>query len=61
MRYKYAVVNFTEVLKKQDSFLHEQYLLLGRERDYLLSVVKLVKALGGGYQVNHLPKEIPSW
>lgn len=54
-RYKNALVNFIEVLKKQDQYLDEHYLLLGYERDYLLSVVKLVKSLGGGYRMRKSP------
>lgn len=48
-RYKNAVNNFIAVIEKEERLLQERYLLVGFERDYLLSTVKLIKALGGGY------------
>ncbi len=55
-RYELGISNFLSVLERQDSLCKEQYQLYGYERDYLLSVLKMVKALGGGY---HTSQELP--
>ena len=49
-RYENAVDNFLTVLEIQENMLTQRYRLFSYERDYLLAVVKLIKALGGGYQ-----------
>ncbi|MBI2812280.1 MAG: efflux transporter outer membrane subunit [Candidatus Melainabacteria bacterium] len=49
-RYENAIDDFLTVLEMQENMLTQRYQLFGYERDYLLAVVKLVKALGGGYQ-----------
>lgn len=56
-RYKKGVDNFLSVITKEDSLLSQQYDLLGYERDYLLSVLKMIKALGGGYHAHQTPGE----
>ncbi len=48
-RYTQGLYNLSSVLEKQEIALHQQFLLYGYERDYLLSIIKMVKALGGGY------------
>lgn len=48
-RYKEGVNNFLSVLEKQENLLQERYYLFSYQRDYLLSVLTLIKALGGGY------------
>lgn len=55
LRYKKGTADFLTVLKKQNRLLDESVLLLKMERNYLLSIVKLVKALGGGYDTSYLP------
>jgi outer membrane protein TolC len=49
-RYTQGVSSLLPVLDMQEELLQEGYLLYGYERDYLLSVLKLIKALGGGYR-----------
>lgn len=48
-RYAHAVSNYITVIEKEESVLKERYKFYGYERDYMLAVVKLIKALGGGY------------
>jgi NodT family efflux transporter outer membrane factor (OMF) lipoprotein len=55
-RYQHGVDNFIAVLEKEDNVLSQRYQFLGLERDYLLAVLKMIKALGGGYCAEgHLP------
>jgi NodT family efflux transporter outer membrane factor (OMF) lipoprotein len=54
-----GVSPFLNVLEKEEAVWTEHYALIGYERDYLLSVLKIVKALGGGFHANKLPKEVP--
>jgi NodT family efflux transporter outer membrane factor (OMF) lipoprotein len=54
-RYKNGINNFIAVLERSENLLTQRYQLLGYERDYLLSVLMLVKALGGGYHAHQLP------
>ncbi len=49
-RYSQGVSSLLPLLDMQEELLQEGYLLYGYERDYLLSVLKLIKALGGGYR-----------
>ena len=48
-RYKQGINNFLTVLDKEDDLYFQSLKLFSDERDYLLAVLKLVKALGGGY------------
>ena len=57
-RYNYGVDNLLTVMEKENSLLSQQYILLGYERDYLLSVLKMVKALGGGYRAHQIPGDL---
>jgi NodT family efflux transporter outer membrane factor (OMF) lipoprotein len=54
-RYKNGVSNFLTVLEREENLLTQHYQLFGYERDYLLSVLKMVKALGGGYHAHQIP------
>jgi outer membrane protein TolC len=57
-RYKYGISDFLSVLEREDNLFTQRYQLFGYERDYLLAVLKIVKALGGGYQAKQpLPFE----
>lgn len=57
-RYQKGVSNFISVLETDDALLSQRYLFYGYERDYLLAVLKMVKALGGGYQAHQpLPRQ----
>jgi NodT family efflux transporter outer membrane factor (OMF) lipoprotein len=51
-RYAQGTHNFLSVLEKEDTLLVQRYQLLGYERDYLLCVLKMIKALGGGYRAH---------
>ncbi len=48
-RYRNGVDNFIAVLEREDNLLDQRYAMYGLERDYLLAVLKMIKALGGGY------------
>jgi NodT family efflux transporter outer membrane factor (OMF) lipoprotein len=52
LRYKYGVDDFLTVLVREDDLQVQRIQLFGYERDYLLAVLKLIKALGGGYHSN---------
>ncbi len=56
-RYRYGIDNFLSVLSREDNLLTQRYLLYAFERDYLLAVLNLAKALGGGYHTTQLPKK----
>ena len=49
LRYRNGVGNFLSVLERVDDLCKERIRLFSEERNYLLAVLKLVKALGGGY------------
>ena|SRR3984957_14980255 len=48
-RYRHGLNDFLSVLEREDEMQLQKFYLFGYERDYLLSVLMLVKALGGGY------------
>lgn len=48
-RYKNGVDSFIAVLEMEDNLLSQRYMMYALERDYLLAVLKMIKALGGGY------------
>ena len=48
-RYQKGIRDFLTVLEQEDEMQMQRLQLFGRERDYLLAVLMLVKALGGGY------------
>ncbi len=48
-RYRNGINNFLSVLEREDDLQVQRLQLFGYERDYLLAVLMLVKALGGGY------------
>lgn len=57
-RYKNGINDFLTVLENQENLLTQRYQLFGYERDYLLAVLKMIKALGGGYYAHEqLPFE----
>ena len=58
-QYTQGVSSFLPVLEREDQLSALRYALIGYERDYLLSVLKMIKALGGGFYAHQLPKEIP--
>jgi NodT family efflux transporter outer membrane factor (OMF) lipoprotein len=51
-RYRQGVDDFLSVLERTDNLQIQRLYLLDYERDYLLAVLKLIKALGGGYYAN---------
>jgi NodT family efflux transporter outer membrane factor (OMF) lipoprotein len=51
-RYRYGINDFLSVLEREDDLQVQRLQLFGYERDYLLAVLKLIKALGGGYHTN---------
>ena len=53
--YKDGATNFLEVVVAQEQLLSAQQLLLQLETQYLQAGVKLVRALGGGWQEQDLP------
>jgi NodT family efflux transporter outer membrane factor (OMF) lipoprotein len=53
-RYKHGINNFLTVLEREEDLQVQHFQLFGNERDYLLAVLKLIKALGGGYR-SHSP------
>ena len=55
-RYKNGIDNLLSALQLQDGLQQQLYQLYGSKRDYLLSVLLLIKALGGGYQSSMTPK-----
>jgi NodT family efflux transporter outer membrane factor (OMF) lipoprotein len=55
-RYKNGIDNLLSALQLQDQLQQQLYQLYGSKRDYLFSVVMLIKALGGGYHANMTPK-----
>ncbi|MBS0621144.1 MAG: efflux transporter outer membrane subunit [Verrucomicrobia bacterium] len=57
-RYENGVSNFLHVLNTEENFLIQRFALIGYERDYLLSLIQLVKSLGGGY-VASIPEVKP--
>jgi NodT family efflux transporter outer membrane factor (OMF) lipoprotein len=52
-RYTKGVNDYLSVLEREDNVLSQYDLLLSYERDYLLAVLKMIKALGGGYHTSH--------
>src|SRR5581483_2929809 len=54
-RYEQGVSNALSVMEKENEVLSERYALLAFERNYLLAVLKMVKALGGGYHAHQIP------
>ncbi len=57
-RYKNGVDSFLAVLEKEDNVLNQRFQVFGLERNYLLAVLKMVKALGGGYHAQEpLPRQ----
>ena len=52
LRYRYGVNDFLKVLERQDDLQFQRVQLFGYERDYLLAVLMLIKALGGGYHTH---------
>jgi NodT family efflux transporter outer membrane factor (OMF) lipoprotein len=55
-RYKQGINDFLTVLQREDLLLQQRYQLFAFERDYLLAVLKMIKALGGGYHTDHTPR-----
>ncbi len=51
-RYYNGIDNFLSVLESEDQLQDQRLQLFSMERDYLLAVLKLIKALGGGYRLN---------
>ena len=51
-RYQYGINDYLTVLEREENLFAQQYQLYGYERDYLLAVLKMIKALGGGYHTN---------
>ncbi len=51
-RYKHGINTFLHVLGQEDATFAERYQLYGYQRDYLLAVLKMIKALGGGYRAD---------
>jgi NodT family efflux transporter outer membrane factor (OMF) lipoprotein len=49
-RYRHGINDFLAVLEQEDEMQLQRLHLFGYERDYLLAVLLLVKALGGGYR-----------
>jgi len=49
-RHQRGIQNFLSVLEREENVFAQRYLLYGYERDYLLAVLKMIKALGGGYE-----------
>ena len=59
-RYNQGLYDLPSVLEKEEAVLAQWYEFYGYQRDYLLSVLQLVKALGGGYHFeNTLPSRNP--
>ena len=54
LRYRHGVNNALTVLEREDDLQYQRLQLLSYERDYLLAVLRLIKALGGGY--HSIPK-----
>ncbi len=48
-RFDHGINTYLSVLKSQEEVLDQSFLLTGMQRDYLLSVLQLIKSLGGGY------------
>lgn len=48
-RYQHGVNDYLSVLDKEDNLFTQRDQLYGYERDYLLAVLGMIKALGGGY------------
>jgi NodT family efflux transporter outer membrane factor (OMF) lipoprotein len=48
-RYQHGIATIITVLETEDQLHAYRFQLFGLERDYLLAVLQLVKALGGGY------------
>jgi NodT family efflux transporter outer membrane factor (OMF) lipoprotein len=44
-----GVSNYLNVLNTQEEFLNQRLALVSHRRDYLLAILQLIKALGGGY------------
>ncbi|MBS0603832.1 MAG: efflux transporter outer membrane subunit [Verrucomicrobia bacterium] len=51
-RYKQGINDFLSVLEREDNLFTQRYQLYGYERDYLLAVLKMIKAIGGGYRAD---------
>jgi len=51
-RYQHGIDNFLNVLDNEDQVQVQRFQLFALERDYLLAVLKLIKALGGGYRLS---------
>lgn len=51
-RYRHGINNYLTVLEREDALHSQRFQLFGYERDYLLAVLMLVKALGGGYHAS---------
>lgn len=54
--YEAGISDFLSVLLKEENALNELDAFYGSQRDYLLAVVKVIKALGGGYQSEETPQ-----
>lgn len=50
LRYNQGINNYLTVLEREDRLFNQQIELYGYSRDYLLAILKLIKALGGGYR-----------
>ena len=49
LRYEKGLDNLLNVLQREDEVLQQRFLLAGLYNDHLLSLLKLIKSLGGGY------------
>ncbi len=56
LRFENGVSNYLSVLEIQTEVLKERQSLVNQQRDYLLAVLQLIKAFGGGYET---PKFAP--
>jgi NodT family efflux transporter outer membrane factor (OMF) lipoprotein len=54
-RYQNGLSNLLGVLDREENLFTQRYQLYSYQRDYLLSVLKMVKALGGGYHSQRSP------
>lgn len=56
-RYTQGLYDFLSVLEQEEAVFAQWYDFYGYQRDYLLSILQLIKALGGGY---HFDNTLPS-